>query len=351
MVATAALAAFASAGIAYASWSTTNTGSGTSQAVAVTAPGAPTLNGTATSSSIPVQWTAGSVGGATVKYWVQRADFGGSTYSDACGSSQATPITGTSCTDTGLASPHDYQYQVTVIAGNWQKTGAVSGKLSTAASAQTVSASLLASATDITGSSSTTVTGVSGTAGKTLLIMVYRDASASGITLSSVTGTAIAGSPAPAPSAIASQAFTNNAKTAVFAWKATASGTSNGTVVVNFSDNKNNKTVVDVVQLSGNDTSNVIAHSVTAFDASANTTASATISNASSANGEIFFVGVPNGSATSMSTPSGFTGLDAPATTGTNGLWFKAAAQTTAVSTTLGASRDWGAIALELSHG
>ena len=167
VVATAAVAAFASgAGIAFAAWSTTIGGSGTSQAVSVTAPGAPTANGSSTATAIPIQWTAGSVGGATVSYWVQRADFNGSTYSDACSSTQAAPITGTSCTDTGLASSHDYQYKVTVIAGNWQKSGGVSGKLSTAASAN------LAITSVAPGSNKASFGGTGGANGATITVYV-----------------------------------------------------------------------------------------------------------------------------------------------------------------------------------
>lgn len=117
---------------ALAQWSRTALGSGASKASHATAPGTPLSNGTNTATQIPIKWVAGSAGSATVKYWVERADFGGSTWSNACGSTEAAPITGTNCTDTGLTQTHDYQYRVTVIDGKWEKTSGTSGKLTTA---------------------------------------------------------------------------------------------------------------------------------------------------------------------------------------------------------------------------
>lgn len=135
LIAAAIPAAVLMATPAFAKLSAAGAGGGSARATSITAPGAPTVNGTATSSSVPLQWTAASGPSGTLKYHVERAAFGGSSWTDVCGSTDAAPISGTSCSDGSVSASTDYQYRVTAEIGNWRKTSATSAKISTPAAA------------------------------------------------------------------------------------------------------------------------------------------------------------------------------------------------------------------------
>lgn len=114
---------------AFAAWSLSGTGTGDAAAGSLTAPGKPTAP-TPTGGSVSLSWSAGSVtGGGTVEYHVERALFGTTSWADACGSTDASPITGTSCTDSTVTAETDYQYRVTSEFASWRKTSAVSDKI------------------------------------------------------------------------------------------------------------------------------------------------------------------------------------------------------------------------------
>jgi hypothetical protein len=124
-----AAVAFGGAGVAAAAWTSTGSGAGGAGAVTITAPGAPTAPAP-TTTSVSLSWTAASGGVASYRYHVERAAFGGSTWTDVCGSTDAAPIDALSCTDATVTGSSDYQYRVTAELGNWRKASATSAKIS-----------------------------------------------------------------------------------------------------------------------------------------------------------------------------------------------------------------------------
>ena len=110
-----------------------------------------------------------------------------------------------------------------------------------------VTQTLIGHAVATGGTSPATVPGVATTNGATELILVYREPRASGDSINSITGP-FTGTPTQIKSQVVS------GKTNVFAWLASGNGTT-GTVTVSFAKSGNDATVVDVVQLSGNNTS------------------------------------------------------------------------------------------------
>lgn len=206
------------------------------------------------------------------------------------------------------------------------------------------STTVLGSAVDTAGDKATSVTGVATTSGATELILVYRESSITGDAVSSITGPFTAN----ATQVSVNQDFAAN-KSSLFAYRATGNGTS-GTVTVNFSgNNKNIVTVVDVIQLSGNDTGTPIVQFSNASGTSASATAS--LSNPAAGDPEIILIG-PRAN-TTVQTPAGFSQLDAHAGTTGAGYDFKIVfgPAETSTSSTLGASATWGTIALEIKHG
>lgn len=118
---------------AYAAWDATGTGTGTASAQSLAAPGTPTA-GTTTQTTAPISWTAAAaMPSGTISYWVQRAPFGSSTWSNACSSSEAAPQTALSCTDSGLTAGTEYQYRVTSVYQAWRAISGTSVKVTTAA--------------------------------------------------------------------------------------------------------------------------------------------------------------------------------------------------------------------------
>lgn len=108
---------------AWAKWTATGTGPGRGVATSITAPTV-TVPSTSTT-NVSVNWS-GATGpaGQTLKYFVERMS--GSTPTAACGSTFAAPITGTSCTDSGVGTG-SYTYRVTTRFGtNWSAVSAQS---------------------------------------------------------------------------------------------------------------------------------------------------------------------------------------------------------------------------------
>jgi hypothetical protein len=184
---------------------------------------------------------------------------------------------------------------------------------------------------------------VTTTNGATLIILIYRQASNANLGISSISGTAISGT----PTAITSQVFNANGKYEVWAYRAAGTGTANGTIGVNFSASNNTRTVIDVVQLSGNSTASPVARSAVSSGSSA-TASGGALTGASASDGELFFAGVA--ASVTMSTPSGYTALDA-SSPGTQGAWFSSSASASGTATTLAPSSSWGTIAVEITRG
>jgi hypothetical protein len=138
IVATAAIAVvgLGSAG-AFAAWTKPGTGNGSAKAGQLSGPGTPSV-GTITATSVQLSWAAATAGTATVKYHVERQPFGGGTVTDVCGSTDAAPISGTSCTDSTVTGSNNYQYQVTAETSNWRNQGGTTGKISTPPAAPTI---------------------------------------------------------------------------------------------------------------------------------------------------------------------------------------------------------------------
>ena len=192
----------------------------------------------------------------------------------------------------------------------------------------------------VTTSATVTVPGVATTSGATELILIYSESGASGNAINSITGP-FSGT----PTQITTQVVAG--KASVFAWLASGNATT-GPVTINMSK-ANDVTVVDVVQLSGNNLTTPIAQSTTG--SGTGTTATSTLTTPAVGNAEIaFFATTPN---TTLTTPSAFAQIDD--NSGTNFSGFNAMsvydgdAQTTATST-VGASQAWATIALEIAH-
>jgi hypothetical protein len=95
------------------------TGTGNAAVGTLTAPGkpsVPTAGGT-----VNLSWAAATAGGGTVKYHVERRPDPGSTWTDVCASTDAAPITGTSCSDTPGGGT--FVYRVTARYASWHTTG------------------------------------------------------------------------------------------------------------------------------------------------------------------------------------------------------------------------------------
>jgi hypothetical protein len=298
---------------------------------------------TAATISAPGGFTATAASTTTVNLsWTAPPALTGYTLSQSAGTlagCSATP-SGTSCTATGLTSHTAYTWTLRAAYNNWLS----SSVQASATTMSTVGFTLLGKATDGTaGTSSSTATGVTTISGAGLLVLIFRQGS-SAVAITSVSGSAISGT----ATAITSQAPTDS-NFEVAAYYATGTGTSNGTVKVTFSASNNVSTTIDVVQLSGDDTVSPIAQSaVSVSAASVATVTGGALSGASANDGELFFAVLTT--ATSMSTPTGYTVLDVPAST-VHGVWDSSSASTAGITTSLGVSSYWGTIEIEISHG
>ena len=211
-----------------------------------------------------------------------------------------------------------------------------------------VSATGLGSTIDATtgaGSISTTVNSVVTSSGQQYLVFVYRNSSCrTGDTITSITGSAV--SSAQQQTTLHVQ---NNLD--LFAWVATGSGTT-GAVTVNFNTTcTNTVTVVNIVGLSGYNTTTPIAQSPS--NSGNSTSATVTLTSPNSGNGEVVFLGIQGGVVT-VTQPSGFSQLYfLSGTLGGNydaGSYFNPHASASSAFT-LSSKQAWGSIALEINHG
>jgi hypothetical protein len=237
---------------------------------------------------------------------------------------------------------------VTIQAGGTLNGTAVSSN-TLAFTVTGVSATLKGSVVDTAqGTNVSTVPSVTTTNGATEMITIYRETSDSGETVSTITG------PLTGATLVSSKALDASTKRNVYVWRATGNG-GTGNVVVTYSNSagKNVDAVVDVTELSGNDTTNPVVQSPTA----SGTGTSATASLATPGAGDAELILFATNANTTLSVPAGFTSVDAHAgqLTGQNPpgwstqLVFAVTAQTSA-SSTLGASNTWGSAALEIRH-
>jgi len=319
---------------------------GVASALFTAQPSARTGAVTAATIGAPASFTATATGATTAALsWTAPPALTGYTLSQSPGTLSGCPAApsagATSCTATGLSPKTAYTWTLTAAYDNWK-----GAPVQASATTTGVTATLLAAATDTTsGSQTTTVPGVTTASGATLLILAYRQGSTGSVSISSVSGTAISGTPA----SITSEPFNGGGGTkfAVAAWQAAGSGTANGTVSVKFSSANNIGTTIDVVQLSGNNTSTPIAGSAVSTG-TGTTVTGGSLSPGNASDGELFFAGLSG--STTMSTPAGYTALDVPAP-GAHGSWFGSTASAAGVTSSLGASSTWGAIEVEISHG
>ena len=150
-----------------------------------------------------------------------------------------------------------------------------------------VSASAMGSTVDTTtgaGSTATSVSSVATSSGQKFLVFVYRNSSCkTGDSITSISGRTVTSAQQQTTLHIE-----NNLD--LFAWVATGSGTT-GAVTINFTTTcTNTVTVVNIVGLSGYNTTTPIAQSPT--NTGNSTSATATLSSPSAANGEVVFLGI-----------------------------------------------------------
>lgn len=320
---------------------------GVAAALFSSSPSAQTASVTAATIGAPTNFKATATGSATANLtWTAPSPpLNGYMLSQSPGTAQGSCATlsasSTSCTASGLSQGTVYTWTLQAVYNSWQSSSTTAGTTTF----RTVAATLLTKATDGTsGTQTDTLSGVTTTNGATLLILAYRQGSDGNLAISSITGTAVSSTPPPA--SINSEPFSvGSSHFAVLAWQATGAGTSGGTVIVKFSKANNVTTTIDVVQLSGNNTSASLNSAVSTNTGT--TVTGGSLSPGSSSDGEVFFAGLT--SSTTMSTPSGYTALDAAGST-VHGSWFNSSASSAGVSTTLGASATWGTIEVEISH-
>ena len=208
------------------------------------------------------------------------------------------------------------------------------------------------SATPCTSGSSCTTASITPAPGATLLILAQRG----GATSATDAVTSISG-PLTAASSVASVEYPSSAsRNYLFAWTATATASS-GPVTVTFKGGGNaNPTIVEVVELVGDNVAAPMAQAPTASGTSLILGgASGNLSTPNSADTEVVLVSFLANAA--ITTPTGFTKLDETAT-GSNGgedygVYFTGSAQaSTKISAPgLGLLTGWGTIALEINHG
>jgi hypothetical protein len=188
---------------------------------------------------------------------------------------------------------------------------------------------------------------VTNTSGAPMLILVYRQGSSSSNTISSITGTAAGSS--YNPQQIVTQQFGSNSVDMVEAWTVAGTVISNGTLTVTFAAANNVTTTIDVVAVSGSTASDPLVASTGNTNISGTTVSGGSLSGVSASDTEVFFAGLAT--STTMSTPSGYTALDAPATgsSALHGSWYSSSASSTGTSTTVGTSTAWGTIEVAIA--
>lgn len=308
-------------------------------------PAAQTAAVTAATIAAPTGFTATAASTTTVTLsWTAPAKLTSYTLSQSPGTlagCSATPSAATTtCTATGLSAATAYTWTLTTVYNSWLSSPVTASATTYAV----VNATLLGDATDSTASTTTSsVPSVTTTSGADLLILIYRHGSSTSLGVSSVSGTAISGTAVR----VNSEAFGSPADDELWAYSARGSGTSGGTVSVAFTAGNNVATTIDVIQLSGDKVGSPVTQSAVTAGSSAAATGGS-LTGASSSDGEIFFAGLTT--STTMSTPSGYSALDAPGSA-VHGSWFSSSASSTAIATTLGASTAYATIEIEINHG
>ena len=119
------LSALAVGGTAYAYWGGLGTGAATADTASLNPATAVVAASTLNSEPSPLTWTARtlSTGQPATGYVIVRTDMSdGSTFA-ACGSSLASPVLTTSCSDL-LVPDETYTYTVTAVVGSWTAAAA-----------------------------------------------------------------------------------------------------------------------------------------------------------------------------------------------------------------------------------
>lgn len=191
--------------------------------------------------------------------------------------------------------------------------------------------------------------------GSTVLILIARDGSQSGDAVSSVSGSAI--SNATLVTSLTSNLSTNaGAFTNLWVYQADGTGTTTSpAVTVTFNKSDNLATLVQVLVLSGENTTAPIAQSnnTNKCTTGCTTTATATLPNPlSTGSKEVVLVGEAKNTGTSMSSSSWATKLFWARKTGATGCNYGSFFGTSTASgtVTLGTANVWGALALEVAR-
>lgn len=148
--ATGLLAAIFAAGVAWAYWSTTGSGTATATTGTLNPPTAVTASSTPGSGSASVSWTAPSGSVAATGYYVTRTS--GSTTAAACGTSASSPISATSCTDSSVPDG-SYTYTVVAVRASWISTSAPSSSVTVTSTRPDVTVNQAADQADPTNTS------------------------------------------------------------------------------------------------------------------------------------------------------------------------------------------------------
>lgn len=212
--------------------------------------------------------------------------------------------------------------------------------------------------TDLTAGTNSSSVSLAGTntppSGSTVLILIARNGSQSGDTVSSVGGTGISNA-TPVTSLTSNLSTASGAFTNLWVYQADGTGTTTSpTVTVTFNKSDNLATLVQVLVLSGENTTSPIAQSNSnKCTTGCTTTATATLPNPlSTGSKEVVLVGEAATTATSMSSVSWATKLFWARQTGTTGCNYGSFFGTSTLSgtVTLGTANDWGALAVEIAR-
>ncbi|HEY3576504.1 MAG TPA: fibronectin type III domain-containing protein [Gaiellaceae bacterium] len=233
--------------------------------------------------------------------------------------------------------------------------------LSRGCAATTVCATNLTSTTtftDTTTGTSSSTASLAGTntppSGSTVLILIARDGSQSGDTVSSVTGSVISNATL-VTSLTSNLSSTAGAFTNLWVYRAQGTGATTGpAVTVSFGQSDNRATLVQVLVLSGENTKTPIAQSNNTNKCTTGCTTTATVSlqgGLSTGSKEIVLTGEAKSTTTSMSSASWATKLFWANLSGTPGCNYGSFFGTSTASgtVTLGTASVWGAIALEVA--
>lgn len=234
--------------------------------------------------------------------------------------------------------------------------------LSLNCAAATVCATSLTSAsafTDTTAGTSSSSALLSGTntppSGSTVLILIARDGSQSGDTVSGVTGSAI-GNVTPVTSLTSNLSSKAGAFTNLWVYRARGTGTTTSpAVTVTFDKSDNLATLVQVIVLSGENTTAPIAqgNNTNMCTTGCTTTATATLPNPlATGSEEVVLVGEAANTGASMTSASWATKLFWARATGSAGANYGTFFGTSTASgtVTLGTANVWGALALEVAR-